>query len=344
MHTYWRYLQIPAWANTRSTTIIKYKYWRMKRLLLICLLSVGTTASFAISKKKLLQQRDSLLEKIEKEYVFTTNFDSIKAKAIKDFYPDFNKLMENVKEFSAAQYISRDEAPPKYMHIWNEREVEKFRQSLVFRDWFINKNQALMKTPKNYIDYSSCWNLEWNQILSKYPEARNLDEALRKKKTHYIGSINSILRNRWERNFDDVPSSLKEYIIEYNEKEKEDILHHYKMMYRDHKAYEKEQSKKIREKEEQYRRSVSPQYNSRWYEGAWLGARSGRIDADYIIKISSKQLRILYLNNVVYNGSYSVRGGYSDGYQRIVFGGNNVIVLDDSSNTIVYNGYKFGRN
>ncbi len=296
----------------------------MQRILLLCLSLIYAFSSFAISKKTrlLLSQRDSLAAKIQKEYMWTTNFDSIKNNEIKQLYIDFDKRMEEVKKYSSARYSTDEADPPKYVKIFNEEKVESFRSEHIYYPSFRH----------NY-DSQKLWMIEERNIRAKYPEIEELDLLLIKKKCL---SVLSILWSKWNANFKiSRPEGL---LSQYNEKEKEELRKHYKKLYEDRQAYIEKRISENLKKYMEYYRSVSAQYNSRWYEGAWLGARNGHVEADYIIRITSSQLRILYHDRVVYSGSYSVKGG------RIIFGNGGTIILDDSSNTIKYDGLSFIRN
>lgn len=324
----------------------------MQRRLLLCLSLICACSSFAISKKTrlLLEQRDSLFAKIKREYVWKTQFEAIRDESVKKFYEEFesvtNYFVHNNTTSNLRKMDYHFEAPD--FVITNEKEVDKFMHDIFYNG--ACKYPCLYE-PHKYLT-SKLWQTESDNIIKMYPQIVALDNQLEKKKYtelfmyvnhdkgfNTIGLLHDEWNQKFERAFKEKTVPPKEEIIaKFIAKRKADIINGSKRSYAATMANRKLQRDEQLRKDMEYYKSISAQYSANWYEGAWLGARNGRVEADYIIRITSSQLRILYHDRVVYSGSYSVRGG------RIVFGNGGTIILDDSSNTIIYDGLSFVRN
>lgn len=326
----------------------------MKKIIIICTLIICATNSWAISKKKLLEQRDALIEKIMSEYQFQTDFKGISKKLHNKFDSDFEEMMSKVRNIEAGKYSYRREEPPYYLHIPNEKAVDEFRIKLICTDYYPNRPVV----PRMFRPDRKYWVSEWDAIERLYPEVTELNKELNKKK---CSDISVIIYAKWESNFNLTTPSIRDLVVKYNQKEKDEVYNRYKQGYESGKASKanderlrKERAAKERARQEQIQRE---QVQKRWVDDSWMNGNWSKVltggafyydmyidTAQQTIKLYKKSTgnHITQQGNLVYSGQYSISIGF-DNYKIIKFGEMIIYAYPDNGKIKDSDGQDFFR-
>lgn len=204
----------------------------MKRCIFIFVMLLCIFPSYAISKKKVLAQRNELISKILKDYKFKSNFDSISVALQTAYDTKAKEIIEKAyATYNGNEYyiygkqVSTDEY--RLYQIKNE-EVDS-----------IKLNDKLSLTFKGIHDKYKTdlfWYFEGPYLLKEYPEIREIDSLLSKKKlsNYRVGpNGNHEIVSKWKENIDfnpDIVAAVNKYKIEKSEekarlqKEKEERI------------------------------------------------------------------------------------------------------------------------
>ncbi len=311
------------------------------------------TNSWAISKTKLLEQRDALVERIMSEYQFHTDFKGISNKLHNKFDSEFAEMMSKVRNEKAGQYRCERVGPPNYLHIPNEKAVDEFRIKLICTNYY----QSRPVVPSIGRPDNKYWESEWNTIERLYPEVTELNKKLIKKK---CSTIRGIIYDKWISNFDLTMPSTKDLVEQYNQKEKDEERNRLKQWYESEQASKaneerirKERAAKERARQEQIQRE---QAQRRWNDDSWMNGNWSKVLTGgafyYDMYINSAQQTIkLYTKstgnpfnqqvNLVYSGPYSISIGSN--YKTIKFGNMIIYAYPDSGKIKDSDGRDFTR-
>lgn len=310
------------------------------------------TNSWAISKKKLLEQRDTLVARIMSEYQFQTDFKGISNKLHNEFDSVFAKIMSKVSDYKAGQYRCERLGPPNYLHIPNEKEVDEFRIKLICTNYYKAARDEVMPfvlmigSPNR-----KYWDSEWNTIELLYPEVTELNKKLNKKK---CSTIIKIVYANWISNFDLTTPSTRDLVEQYNQKEKEEVRNRYKQWYESEQASKANEERLRKANEERLRKERAAerarqkqiqreQAQQRWADDSWLGGGFGwSLDTPYGVisiyidtdKQTIEQYFRPYNNNPLkrsqlqYSGRYKIHNGTFDGVNcKMISFGDNVQII-----------------
>ena len=302
----------------------------MKRSILLVLFTLCITTTFAISKKKLIAQRDALTEKILTEVKFTTNFDNLNGRLESSLNQRCWELIDRMQGIPAAAYHFEYLGAPDFMKIPNEKKVDIFRYNCIFYD---NHPLHLRMPRKEYPQEE--WEEEWKRIVFRYPEVIELDKQLIKKK---CGTVFGAIKSCWDKNVDLTQPHQLDLLKKYNQLQKEKVLEQYKRMYYDKidkKKKEREEQVRKHEKQVQYRKN-----NTDWVRGTWLSGTdmftvmNGGAQ-QYQLTITSSVITIQYLiNNHWYEDCNNIKYRISAGY--ILLDTGDRIKIDYENGMLVY--------
>lgn len=220
----------------------------MKRFIFIFAMLLCVFPSYAISKKKVLAQRNELVSKILKEYKFKSNFDSISVALQTAYYTKAKELIETT-------YAQHPNATDEYRkHIIGENKV-----------WCFKIDDKLVVLDSSF-GYTLFWHFEGPYLLKEYPEIIELDSLLIKKKcgSYRLKDRNSWIVMEWRKNIDfdsNIYHALERYTREMIEKEER--------LKKEKEAYKKEQQRQ-RAQTPRVRKFYSEEYcrhdNTKWSE------------------------------------------------------------------------------